>query len=94
MEQPARRFCNGYNAPDDFENAALKKMEAPDYPHAKVIRGEGDSSFRMMKPVYIKQACLPCHGGPMGSIDAAGWVRKGYKLGELRGAISIWIFRS
>ncbi|MES9899474.1 MAG: DUF3365 domain-containing protein [Sedimenticola sp.] len=39
--------------------------------------------------IYIKKACLKCHGDPKGELDIAGKVKEGYEIGDLRGAISI-----
>jgi general secretion pathway protein A len=44
-----------------------------------------------MLPVYIKPACLKCHGEPKGEKDIAGGIKEGYKEGEVRGAISVMI---
>ena len=38
-----------------------------------------------MLPVYIKPACLKCHGEPEGEKDIAGGIKEGYKEGEAAG---------
>lgn len=78
---------NAYNKPDDYEYKVLKQFES-----AKPAAGTGErvgAVYRYLQPVYIKQACLQCHGDPKGERDIAGKVKEGYKLGDLRGAISV-----
>ncbi|MHC4197884.1 MAG: Tll0287-like domain-containing protein [Planctomycetota bacterium] len=92
---------NVYNAPDEWEEAALLKLS--DY-----RRGEGFGEFsplkgatnglvyRYMLPLYIEEACLQCHGDPAISPtgdgrDISGHMMEGYKMGEFRGGISVVI---
>ena len=89
IKQTSFKYRNAYNQPDAFEQRVLKRFEAPTYP-----RGEGYGEFtgknyRYLRPIYITQACLKCHGEPAGSTDPAGRKREGYKAGDLRGAISV-----
>jgi len=42
-----------------------------------------------MKPLYIEEPCLDCHGKPVGVKDIAGYPKEGYKLGDFAGAISL-----
>jgi general secretion pathway protein A len=89
IKQTTFKYRNAYNQPDSFEKKILEKFERSDYP-----KGEGYGEFvgnkyRYLRPIYIKQACLKCHGEPKGSIDPAGRKREGYKVGDLRGAISV-----
>ncbi len=64
----------------------------------EVVEEAGESYFRYMKPLAIKPVCLACHGSDeqipeavktelktMYPYDQA----KNYKVGELRGAVSI-----
>jgi hypothetical protein len=44
-----------------------------------------------MVPLFIEKSCLPCHGEPAGEKDITGKVKEGYKLGELRGDISVTV---
>lgn len=92
---------NVYNAPDEWEEAALLKL-------SNYRRGEGFGEFsplkgatsglvyRYMLPLYIEEACLQCHGDPANSPtgdgrDISGHMMEGYKLRELRGGISVVI---
>ena len=56
---------------------------------SKVNVEKGKKHMRFMQPIYIKKACLKCHGVPKGEMDISGRVKEGYKLGEIRGAISV-----
>ena len=53
------------------------------------IASADQKSYRHIFPLVIKKACLNCHGDPKGENDISGFVKEGYKLGELRGGISI-----
>jgi len=66
--------------------------------HAELVEEPGGSYFRYMKAIGVKSACLACHGGageitqPVADALAQRYpfdAAKGYRVGELRGAISI-----
>lgn len=40
-------------------------------------------------PLRVERGCLVCHGSPAGGPDIAGYRRKGYREGQLGGAISV-----
>ena len=82
---------NTYNKPDSFEIGILKDMISGKYPKGEIVSKKIDNKLRLMRPIYIKKACLPCHGSPKGAIDVAGRKKEGYKVGDLRGAISVTI---
>jgi len=55
---------------------------------------DGTEVFRLMVPLRIEEACLKCHGDPATSPtgdgkDIAGKPMENYKLGEVRGGISV-----
>ena len=78
---------NSYNTPDAYELGVLARFR-----DSRPKAGSGEllgNRFRYMTPLYIDATCLQCHGEPKGSLDMAGRAMEGYKLGELRGAISI-----
>ena len=78
---------NEYNTPDAYELKVLKSFEA-----AKPKDGTGErvgNVYRYLQPVYITEACLQCHGDPKGERDIAGKHKEGYKVGDLRGVISV-----
>ncbi|RUM93091.1 MAG: hypothetical protein DSZ23_00325 [Thermodesulfatator sp.] len=89
IKQTTFKYRNAYNQPDAFEKKVLKKFESPDYPKGKGYGELVGNNYRYLRPIYIKDACLKCHGEPAGSTDPAGRKREGYKVGDLRGAISV-----
>lgn len=78
---------NPANAPDPWEREALLAFEEGEAhthseegePHAHSIVDEADgvSSFRYMRPLYVEEPCLSCHGD------------QGYEIGDVRGGISV-----
>ncbi len=82
---------NAYNQPDAFELKVLNDMIKGKYKKGQIVTKKVGDKIRIMRPIYIKKACLPCHGDPKGSIDVAGRKKEGYKVGDLRGAISVVI---
>lgn len=80
---------NAYNLPDDWETAALQKVTAPDWPLNKGFGEDTGGDYRFIKPVYIKQACLTCHGDQVGEAAPYGHQKEGYQVGEIRGGISV-----
>jgi signal transduction histidine kinase len=65
------------NAADDWERTALAGFEAGRQEVLEVVAGEHGGVLRYMAPLRIEQTCLPCHR------------QQGYKLGDVRGGISI-----
>ena len=72
------KLTNPENAPDEFEEAALRDFESGIAIEASQIE-EIDSSpfYRYIAPLYVEEACLKCHA------------HQGYKVGDVRGAISV-----
>jgi signal transduction histidine kinase len=65
------------NAPTPWEARALADFEE-DKPEVQGIEATASGPvFRYMAPLEVTEACLPCHA------------KQGYKLGEVRGGISI-----
>lgn len=96
LKQTSLKFRNPANHPDAFEKKILEEFEANGYPKGKgkgvvVSNIDGSQTYRYMLPLYIKPACLKCHGGPKGERDIARKIKEGYKEGEIRGAISLKI---
>lgn len=93
VRQTSLRYRNPDNAPDDWEKSQLEKFAQSQ----ALIEAYGESEsngnkyFRYAVPLKTAQGCLGCHGEPAGEKDIAGYAREGYKLDELRGAISIII---
>ena len=74
------KLMNPENAPDEFETAALTAFEAKTKAEAAgVEKMSGSWYYRYIAPLYVEQACLECHS------------KQGYKVGDVRGAISVSI---
>ena len=68
---------NPTNAPDAFETKVLKQFEISPTEFTEMILEDGQPRYRFMAPLHVKKSCLKCHGF------------QGYKVGDIRGAISI-----
>jgi two-component system sensor histidine kinase/response regulator len=70
------------NAPDEWEAKALKLFESGTKELVEVVDASGSSpvsnrQLRYMAPLHVGKPCLQCHE------------KQGYKLGDVRGGISI-----
>ena len=65
------------NSPDAWEVLALKRFEAGQKEIANIEQEGGQHYLRYMAPLMVNQACLACHE------------KQGYKLGDVRGGISV-----
>ncbi|MCF6157682.1 MAG: response regulator [wastewater metagenome] len=98
VKQTSLQFRNVENRPDPFEEKVLRKMkENPgllEYWSEDIVRG--GRAERYMYALYVKEDCLLCHGSQE---KAPEFVKKNYdigynyKVGEVRGAISVVIPR-
>ena len=68
---------NPQNTPDLFEEESLKEFERGIKEVWKVDRTSTPPLFRYMAPLYVDESCLVCHKN------------QGYKVGGVRGGISI-----
>ncbi len=68
---------NPDNAPDEFEKKALESFEKGSREAFLKETIDNKSYFRYMRPLYIEKTCLECHG------------KQGYKVGDVRGGISV-----
>jgi hypothetical protein len=96
LKQTSLKFRNPANHPDAFEKKILEAFKAEGYPKGEgkgeiVTNSDESQTYRYMLPLYIKPACLKCHGDPKGERDIARKIKEGYKEGEIRGAISLKI---
>jgi signal transduction histidine kinase len=74
------KFINPLNKPDTTEERALLEFEKQKVSHYETIEYIGNNQvFRFIKPLIIEESCLKCHA------------KQGYKPGNVRGAISIFI---
>ncbi|MDP2180280.1 c-type heme family protein [Methylicorpusculum sp.] len=65
------------NGPDDWEALALKEFEEGKSEKFSIEIINDQSYLRYMAPLAVKQPCLACHA------------KQGYKLGDVRGGISV-----
>lgn len=65
------------NAADAWEVGALKRFETGEQEISSVEVENGQRYLRYMSPLMVKENCLLCHA------------KQGYKLGDVRGGISI-----
>ncbi len=65
------------NSPDAWETQALKRF-ADGQPEMVGVEADGEQHYlRYMAPLMVKPACMSCHA------------RQGYKVGDVRGGISV-----
>ncbi len=74
------KLINPLNAPDEWERKALREFEVSSKKELTAFQNiEGQRYLRFISPLYIEESCLQCHA------------KQGYKIGDVRGAISITI---
>lgn len=96
FKQTSLKLRNPENAPDDLEREVLMRFENETSldEFKTIVSTEGEKQFRYMKRLVIVKACLACHGKKE---NIPRYIRSsyprdeahGYKLGDVRGAISI-----
>ncbi|MCX8030902.1 MAG: DUF3365 domain-containing protein [Thermodesulfovibrionales bacterium] len=73
-------LINPENKPDEFERDALLLFEQnKSNEQMAIVTKDNTKYFRYISPLYIEDSCMGCH------------VHQGYKIGDVRGAISITI---
>ncbi|MBS1131289.1 MAG: hypothetical protein H6R16_2291 [Proteobacteria bacterium] len=65
------------NTPDAWEVDALETFEGGKREVLSLVQSEKGAMHRYMAPLFVKQPCLNCHS------------EQGYRLGEIRGGISV-----
>ncbi len=65
------------NAPDGWEEKALKAFERGEQEVSSIEYMDGIEYMRLMRPVVTEQSCLRCHQ------------EQGYTVGDIRGGISV-----
>ena len=98
IRRVSQKTRNILHKPDDFEMTVLKIWQSK-LVHGKkpaVFTTETEDGYRLMKPIYVKGACLQCHGENIApavrqKITALypGDKAISYKEGDLRGAFSV-----
>jgi diguanylate cyclase (GGDEF)-like protein len=73
------KVLNPANAPDEWERQSLLKFEQGVDSVSGVVSIQGVQFVRTMRPFFVEEKCIKCHAA------------QGYKLGEIRGGISIAI---
>lgn len=82
----------------DFAARAAKGEKYPDMAFGEVVNFGGNPHYRFMKAIPVQEACLSCHGSaeqipPGVKAKLAGAYphdrATGYRVGDLRGAVSI-----
>lgn len=74
------RLMNPDNMPDEFEKKALALFEQNQSTEIMTVSTIDNAKyFRYISPLYVENSCLGCHA------------HQGYKMGDIRGAISITI---
>jgi len=68
---------NPGNSPDGFEERSLKQFARGIKETWEIQRSDGSSYLRLMRPLKVGESCLKCHES------------QGYKVGDIRGGISI-----
>lgn len=91
IKQTSRKYRGDYNKPDDFEIKALNMLESAGRGNTyfEVTKFGDTRVLRYLVPLYIERSCLLCHGEPAGEKDITGRIKEGYKVGDMRGAISV-----
>lgn len=72
------KLTNPENAPDPFERRALLAFDQEALREVITVEAFDNHPYlRYISPLYVEEACLACHLG------------QGYKVGDVRGAISV-----
>lgn len=84
---------NVEDTPDVFESEALEAFYSnePVDEYYGLVDYNGRRSYRYLAPMEVKEACLKCHGAPVGELDLTGNPKEGWVEGQVGGAISIVI---
>lgn len=104
IKQTSLKIRNPVNAPNKWEKKSLESFQAPDYPKGtpitEVVTLDGKKIYHFIKPVYVNQLCLQCHGKKEDldknireflEFNYPNDMATNYKEGEVRGGISVTI---
>jgi methyl-accepting chemotaxis protein len=83
------------NAPDAFEQQAIARLKE-DKSLEFVEKQNDNGIYRYARPLFVEQNCLPCHGDPKDAppaiLEKYGSKKSfGYKVGQVRGIISVTV---
>ncbi|HEY5998709.1 MAG TPA: ATP-binding protein [bacterium] len=73
------RPLRGENAPDAWERKALAAFEQGATEFGEITELDGEPCYRLMQPLRVDPPCLKCHAA------------QGYRVGDLRGGLSVAI---
>ena len=73
------KLLNPENAPDAWEEAALRSFEAGASESHTLLHENGTHQIRMMRPLYLENYCVRCHE------------HQGYQLGDVRGGVTLTV---
>lgn len=73
------KLLNSDNAPDAWELAALNAFRQGEKEISTFVELDNQPFLRFMRPLFIEQPCLKCHG------------TQGYQVGDLRGGIGVYV---
>ncbi len=73
------KLFNPENAPDAWETEALKAFERGEEEVLGFGEIDGTMHLRAMRPLFIEEICLTCHG------------QQGYKVGDIRGGVAVYV---
>ena len=85
-------YRNPANAPDSFETASIELFKSDkDRKYSDALE---NGVYRYSQPIFVQQSCLKCHGDPKDAppevIEKYGDKKAfGYKVGDVRGIISV-----
>lgn len=82
------------NAPDAFEKGAINQFK--ENKSLDFVEQYENGKYRYARPLFVEQSCLQCHGDPKDApptlLDKYGSKRGfGYKVGQVRGIISVTV---
>ncbi|MDH3972822.1 MAG: PAS domain S-box protein [Deltaproteobacteria bacterium] len=73
------KLHNPANVPDEWERKALEAFERGEKEVLQFSAIKGEPYIRLMQPMVVKEDCLKCHD------------YQGYKVGDIRGGVSVSI---
>ncbi|MGX9727136.1 MAG: c-type heme family protein [Candidatus Electronema sp. VV] len=82
------------NAPDAFEAAAIARFKEDK--SLEFVESYEGGMYRYAQPLFLEQGCLPCHGDPKDAppavLEKYGSDKAfGYKVGQVRGVVSVTV---
>ena len=80
------------DVPDSFEAKAIEAWRSEGATEYYAVSAyDGKPALRYSSVLLTESNCLKCHGEPAGELDETGFIKEGFKLGDLAGIVSIVI---